>query len=31
MDCSRSIGIGNWQIGQSSDSDLSRPFFISTS
>ena len=28
---SGSSGRGNWQIGQSSSSDLVRPFFISTS
>ena len=31
VECVRSIGIDNWQIGQSSSSDLVRPFFISTS
>ncbi|EJK57471.1 hypothetical protein THAOC_22481 [Thalassiosira oceanica] len=29
-DCNGSSGKGSWQIGQSSSSDLARPFFIST-
>mmetsp|Transcript_22736 Transcript_22736/g.52203 ORF Transcript_22736/g.52203 Transcript_22736/m.52203 type:complete len:210 (+) Transcript_22736:764-1393(+) len=31
LDCLPSSGRGNWQIGQSSSSDLVRPFFIRTS
>ena len=30
-DCCQSSGKGSWQIGQSSSSDLLRPFFIRTS